>query len=778
MSRRAFIASGTAAAATGTALAVAQPAFAQPEGARQGADPARSHGAPVAVTINGSPAALGRYDFPAQVDTLVFDNGLVRFTFTRNDGLTGAAPVASASTSLTVSSVIVDGVELAHNLTGQSYYVDSSGGKAGLAAKYVRVARLSPDLVDIAIVDDASTPLQHEHHVIMRRGRRALYGYDIVTAPAATQINEIRLNTRWDRGIFDHAYNWERGSGQQPTYAYLNTQERVGDETWRIDGVNDPTLPVPESNAGNLPAGTVYSKYEWSLYHHENPMFGHYGHGFGVWFTPLGGVTDETLCAFYGVGPDHQDLAIHQDAIVLNYFGANHYGLPAYDLPAGYRRLYGPWVTYLNTGDANDPDALIADAAATARAEIAENRAGSAWVADSLYPQQRTTVTGRVRVTDGRPASDLWVLLSTQDVTDVYTIHEPTYFVRTDADGRFTLPGIPPAWKPGTTDPGTYQLYVFSAGGYLTDQFKKTGIVVRGSHQDLGNIDWSPTKRTTHLWQIGRSDGKSGEFALAAVPATHANPRDYAKPSLVPGTLDFTVGKSWEPEDWYYAQTNPGVWTVHFTLDRVPTGTAYLTVATSMQQSSPPTIAVNGTSDGITGTLPAQNDSTIARQADRSGYPRTAVLSFPATLLVAGANVVTLTKGAGNAGGNGLGWDTIVLEVDEDAGAPTAAPARLSAQALDVRGPAAARVWRFRVSNFGGPARDVRLDAFSVGADATPKVTGRDPQRFSVPVAEVLPRGGSAIVEVTTDQRGRPLGTIRDAHAAFSSDGGRARAKL
>lgn len=59
----------------------------------------------------------------------------------------------------------------------------------------------------------------------------------------------------------------------------------------------------------------------------ENPFFGHYGidsktgWSFAGLFTPLGGVTHKTSAAFYGVGPNHQDLAIHQDALILNYFG-------------------------------------------------------------------------------------------------------------------------------------------------------------------------------------------------------------------------------------------------------------------------------------------------------------------------------------------------------------------------------------------------------------------------------------------------------------------------
>ena len=167
-------------------------------------------------------------------------------------------------------------------------------------------------------------------------------------------------------------------------------------------------LGSADSNAGNLPAGYTYTKYNWSLYHHENPMFGHYGHGFGAWVTPLGGVTDKTLAAFYGVGPNHQDLAIHQDALILNYFGANHYGLPSYSLASGYKRLYGPWFTYVTTGDPNNPNAMIVQAANIAEEEIAENRAGSDWISDPLYPTpaQRTTVTpGHLQITPtgGRP---------------------------------------------------------------------------------------------------------------------------------------------------------------------------------------------------------------------------------------------------------------------------------------------------------------------------------------------------------------------------------------
>ncbi|MBO0798481.1 MAG: hypothetical protein J2P31_06630, partial [Blastocatellia bacterium] len=741
-------------------------------------------GPDVHVLLNGAPAAMGTYTFPfpAGSSGLVLDNGLVRFTFN------GKSPTSHTMLAL---SIVANGQELAP-LDGQnSFYVDASGGTPSLACSQVKVLRSSPDLVEVAFVDTTTTTLQPEHHLIMRRGKPGLYGYVIETANSAFTISELRVVARWNRTLLDHVFNWERGSpdapgtalnGQQPTYAYLATQTRIQDETWQIDGINNPDFPPPDSNSGNLLPGLTYTKYNWSLYHHENPMFGHYGHGYGAWFVSLGGVTDKTLCASYGVGPNHQDLAVHQDAIILNYFGANHYGLPGYPLPAGYKRLYGPWYYFVTVGDPGNPQGVIQDAGAIAQEEIAENWGGSDWMSDPLYPppSQRTTVTGRLQIADGRSAEGFWVVLSTQNVTDVYTIHEPTYFVKTDADGNFTLPGIPPAWAPGTTNPGTYTLYIFAGKGSITDQYQQTGITVSGATQDLGVITWTPTNHSTFLWQIGKADRMGGEFALATNTADRSNPRAYEKPSQIPGTLTYSIGSSWEPQDWYYAQTNGGTWTIKFNLNRLYSGTAYLTVAASMTAGSPPTAAINGSSDGITGVLPNINDSTIARQADRSGRPRLATLSFPASLLVVGDNTITLTRGAGTAAGNGIGYDTLILDVDEITAPPAA---QLTGEIAGLSGPSNARVVTLRITNTGaGDANDVRLDGFSfaqmAGSSAAPAITSRDPNRFPVPVIANIPPGGSATVDVQLDFTAVSSSASFDLSVPFSANGGRARGVL
>ena len=193
----------------------------------------------VQVLVNGSPAALGTYAFPSAVDALVLDNGLIRFTFTRDDAA-GGIVTGWTNVSITAASIVVDGVELVHNLNGvaprdpdrqHSFYIDAGGGSTRLVCSQVRVLAATADLAEVAFVDTTSSPLRHEHHLIMRRGKRGLYGYDILSAVTNTSINEVRMNARWDRSIFDHAYNWERPAGQQPTYGYLATQPSVGDET-------------------------------------------------------------------------------------------------------------------------------------------------------------------------------------------------------------------------------------------------------------------------------------------------------------------------------------------------------------------------------------------------------------------------------------------------------------------------------------------------------------------------------------------------------------------
>lgn len=202
-------------------------------------------------------------------------------------------------------------------------------------------------------------------------------------------------------------------------------------------------------------------------------------------------------------------------------------------------------------------------------------------------------------------------------------------------------------------------------------------------------------------------------------------------------------------------------------------------------------MALNGGTSVITGTLP-DNDAldgngiggTLGRQADRSGYPRPVTLTFPASNLVVGTNTVTLTRDAGpSAGngltaGNGLGWDTLLMEVDEPVTPPQAA---LSGSVASITGPPDNTVLELRIANHGaGPANDVRITGLTQTIPVHgygrfgPVVKGRDPNRFPVPTAASIAPGTSATAALTVDFGDAPPGTTHHFSVSFSANGGRA----
>ena len=147
LSRRSALGVLGATAAATTAVLVTGAAGGAVAAADQGG---KGHGGGpqgVSLKINGKPGKTGTYAFPAQADTFVLDNGLIRFTFGRDDAA-GGAVTGWTDTSITATSVVVDGTELAHNLNGvdprdpdrqHSFYVDAGGGKSRLVCSQVRV---------------------------------------------------------------------------------------------------------------------------------------------------------------------------------------------------------------------------------------------------------------------------------------------------------------------------------------------------------------------------------------------------------------------------------------------------------------------------------------------------------------------------------------------------------------------------------------------------------------------------------------------------------------
>ena len=688
--------------------------------------------------------------------------------------LSAGAAVFSLRSSAQAYSATVNGSELLAGATGASSYVDAAGNN-GMNPTLFRVWRVNSTFADVGFVDNTSSPLQYELHHILRDGHSALYSYVVVTAVRAAFVSELRHVTRWNRCKLPWAFTAER-SDVIPHGELLGVSPVVQDSTWLIEtGVNNASLACPATNAGTLPRACtwcaypyVYTKYAYSIYYSQNPFFGHHGTdrgmAVGTFVTPLMGVTDRTSAATYGGGPLHQDLAVHQDSLIANYLHRNHYGSSGETFTPGQRRLFGPWANFLlavpGTG-ASSTSALLAAAGAYAQAEIAASIPGVPWVAHELYapPAQRVTVTGQLvnanaAAGDSRPLDRLWVLLTPEGGNDNHPtdINAPTYYVRTAANGSFAIPGIAP---------GNWSLYVFPAGGAMMGVGRWDGVNITrtgpGAVCSLGELAYAPQWRRTFLLSVGASDGEGGEFALG----NHT--REFDLPTRVPADLTFAIGRDWEPADWFYAQTKGGTWSVEFTLSAVPAGTVHVTMGSSLQQWYSPTLAVNGQGSAalVVGAPPTSTDSTLSRQAVRSGMPRVGGYRFPASLLRAGRNVLDFTRIGGGRGPNiGMGWDVLLVEAEGDTALPPEQQPVLAVAGAGARlagGAANTSVWHLRVTAGSqgastAPARQVQLEGVallnaSTGRpllDAPVALAGRDPSRFAVPVVEELAPGGSA----------------------------------
>lgn len=669
--------------------------------------PSRGAEAGPIITINGAPAQPGDLK-PADIQSLVMSNGLVAITFGKD-----------ANGDFSATSVVKNGRELAHNLHGveprdvdahRTFYLDSGAGRGHLVADTVRVVKNTPDFAHFAVIDNRELHL--EHHFVMLKGESGVHPYVIVKNTPDANSGETRTMYRFDMDILDNAYSGERW-GKQPKYGFLQSISEagnMGDETWK------------------LPDGSIYQKYDYCLYYSENPMWGHFGHGFGAFF-----IAPSTES--YAGGPLRQELAVHQDALILNYLGGGHFGGGGTATSRTGEKIHGPWFLYFNTGDT--PEALINDAKKMQASQ--KSQWPYRWMDESLFPVQRMTVTGQLKVSHNRSAAYAYVILgqagnparggggrgpgaaaqagqagsgaqagqrgqgrrgggagapgaaaqggqraenrleggdagsgpmggagapqggpapAADRASVIYNQGgDYIFYVKADANGKFSLPAV---------RPGTYTLYAWETQGPITQSFAKDGIEVKAGAGtlDLGALDWDPPYHPNLVFQVGKADRMAGEFKFGSAPRTNQHMNE------VPNDLTFTIGKSKEADDWYYAQPGPadgpdkkpvaGTWNIAFNVAKVPAGNAYLTIPVAGGPGDV-TVLLNGQE---VGRVTHNDDASVRRAANRSGVYSRFEFSFPASTLKAGANTLSLRTNRSSGRFNGMMYDTIVLETD------------------------------------------------------------------------------------------------------------------
>lgn len=454
----------------------------------------------------------------------------------------------SFSETAKATSVVFRGRELMMNLSGatgdpdrtNSFYCDYhvNGKTKNLIPTRLEVIADTPELAHVAYVDDQSA-LQLSYHLMVRGDTPAVFGYVVAGTEADDLvINELRTVYRFDSTLFTTGYTARR-QGLQPKAQYMAQFEKLQDETYRFP------------DACRYTNSYVYSKYDYAGYFADNDFWGQYGEGpdgrqWGAWFMP-----QDKSC--YPSGPMKQELLVHYDSIILNYMTGAHFGTGDFDVPKGWRKLYGPWCMYFNSAE----DA-VADAAAFAACQRAAMPAD--WIDEpSLYSQHVGTVSGILSLRHDFAHADGWTVVMTSEKGDYFRQKAGRiYYTRADEQGMFEFTGV---------QPGTYWLYAYLNRTADAHEYFLGEATVEPDGQCVKGLIDVDNEVLPMEWQIGTYSRTTEPFVFSD------QLRNYIWMGLTPTNLTYRIGGN---DDWYYLQHDGGVWNIEFERPRTaPSVRAY-----------------------------------------------------------------------------------------------------------------------------------------------------------------------------------------------------------
>lgn len=527
-----------------------------------------------------------------------------------------------------VQSCVYEGVELvAPKCTW--YFSCNTDKYHELAPANAYIKTQTDSLIEVVYeqaASEESTGIRWSQGYIVRRGVSGVYTYLVAEGGQQEQgLGEARFVYRMDDRLFHYGYmnGWE---GEMPSHELMQSIQKRS--------IQDATFYLPDS--------TIYTKYNYCDYLDNDHFHGIMSDSIGVWAM---GVSREYVSG----GPLKQDILVHSDTkstILLQMLHSGHFGTAAPLYKQGTQKLYGPFFLYVNKAESRK--SLSADA--QREAERQEAAWPYQWFTNELYPVQRSTVSGTIRITNKMPMRTMQVILA--DTGNVY--NQGTgyiYWAQTDKKGRFSIHNV---------RPGNYTLHVYALGGENTDALERgTWKVEGGKNVDLGTIGWAPEKHGTLLWQIGEADRMTDGFGGSDLP------RDYSNAKRSPLNLTYTIGKS-KPADWFYVQGPKSSWDIHFTLKQVKGDSVYLTAPLAAMSYLPVIkIVVNDTEVGEWANWECHADPSVYRSANRSGYYQRMQCVFPASLLRKGENVLSLKMPKlRRRGYGGILWDCIKLEIE------------------------------------------------------------------------------------------------------------------
>jgi rhamnogalacturonan endolyase len=513
-----------------------------------------------------------------------------------------------------------------------------------------------------------AVPLDIEIRYSLRRGDAGIYGWTIADHEPGYPAFDITVCTfcmKLDSDLFDFL------SIDSRRQRHMATAQ---------DWVNGTQLNLKEARRLNtgLRKGKVEHKYDYTMQFSQTPAWGWSStkRELGLFIVNpsieyLGG---SVVSLDYG---GHIDVkpSLPADPTLLFIWHSPHYGGRPIQINSNerWRKIVGPFLLYCNSGQS--PEGLWHDA--LSRADRERKAWPYAWAQAPGYAHaaERGSVSGRLLVSDPQAphatGAGAWVGLAHPPYEATFGKQKPTfidwqtdgkhyqYWARADAGGRFTIPNA---------RPGTYTLYAFTDG--ILGTYNRAGVQVEaGKQTELGDLKWTPVRFGKQMWEIGVPDRSAAEFRHGDHYWQWGLYNLY--PQEFPNGVDFTIGKSDWKTDWNYAQPplpngtggwTSSTWRVRFEMDRAVKGTATLRLAICGARGGPVDIALNGEPIGSTGELP--ESGVMHRDGIRAVSLVERDLSFAASLLKPGENVLELTKQARNWT-DGVLYDYLRLELKE-----------------------------------------------------------------------------------------------------------------
>lgn len=530
----------------------------------------------------------------------------------------GIITIGVASSGM-VTSLTHNGTEL---ISGGKFYLDytDSIGNKAFGPNTIRIEKLTSDYAEV-VYSRTTGQLVIEQGFILRKNVSGIYTYATVKGTnTPVKVREMRIVYRVNPTLFTYGYVSDRMQGQLPSVADMAA----------VNGT-----PIMDATY-QLPDGTIYTKYNWANYIEEDSVHGIMSSNKGIWAIP---VSHE----YVNGGPMKQELTVHTTnttPLVLQMLQGEHMGAAAQTFKTGDEKIYGPFFIYVNSG--NSYSEMIADA--KSQVPIQKAQWPYTWLNNTLYPNERTTVSGNINITPGLNKDKIQVVLA-QPSIDIYDQGKKyMYWGLTDKSGNYTIQHV---------RPGTYTLYMYAMSGEVTDEYSINNQVVSGSFTVLDTVKWRPTKYQNLIWMIGENDRKSTGFHYSDTI------RQYGLYNLPAANTNFIVGTSKPEIDWYYAQTKTGTWTVTFNNTKAQTGNAYLTASIAGVGNSPNVdVYINGVKKT---TWAFTNDASVYRSAVLGGRHGWKSLTFPASSLVVGQNTIKFTISNLSSRG-GVIYDCIKLE--------------------------------------------------------------------------------------------------------------------